>query len=166
MSDSPDAFRQYLVEEYVQYRLLGFHQYELSYDPGDADELARRLAIQASLHGRQVLLPQFLSEELLQRLIGHEHRRRSESAERNSGSLVPVVCCVFHLRHALLLKDDPTTEQFTMSVDELAIATSYYYLWLEMELITRHTRVKFTPPTLETIFEPTAVVSVRLADLE
>jgi hypothetical protein len=163
-ADCPDAFRQYLVEEYVNYQLLGFHRCELSHDPGDPDQLAQQLAIQAGFHGPTALLPHSLSEELLQRLIGHGRLRLV--GERKGDSLVPFLFCVIRITHSLLLRDNPHTEELTITLDKLNSATEYYSLWSEMELISRRTRVRFTRPTLETIFQESAQISIHLADSE
>ena len=166
LQDSPDAFRQFLVADYAWFKALGFDQYRLG-APGDADELLQHLGRLAA-KGAETLLPQNLDDVSLERLVGHT-RLAFAHMQHTSGlqlpptnHLGPIAICVLSIACHLRQQRHPHAEEFKIKLKEIYDATRNYRVRLELEFLSRRTRVKFEHATLANVLLATESVSVQV----
>jgi hypothetical protein len=172
LDDSADAFRKFLVEDYARFKALGFHRYRLDRDAGDPDELLECLKKAVDLHGPEALLPQRLSDELLERLIGHARLARVYLEHVTgpplppTGNLDPIVYCVIHIIHQQKRRRHPRASALRVKLREAMVATETYHMRLELEFLSRRTKVRCDQPTLESVLVPPEAVAFWVSSEE
>jgi hypothetical protein len=169
ITDTPDAFREHLVETYAAFCDLGFDQCALDREPGDPDEFTEQLKAAVDRDGPQALLPQAFSDEMLERLLGHTRlafvhmRHEGAFSLPPTRNLAPVFYCVARLTHHRVLQRNPRAAEFQIKLWRVKQATEVYHMRLELEFISRRTRVKVEQPTLETVLVAPEHIGTQVA---
>jgi len=169
IEDTPDAFRQFLVDDYTHFKSLGFHRYQLNRECGDPRELIASLGKAVELQGPTALLPQHLSDEFLERLIGHGRLAFAHMGHEKglplppTHNLDPLIYCIIAIMDHQKRERNPRASRFHVKFREMFEATNNYLMRLELEFLSRCTKVKCDQPTLATVLVASDHVSFRLA---
>jgi hypothetical protein len=169
IKDSAEAYRQFVVEDYGHFCALGFEKYTLDRAPGDPKELAECLHRSTARDGAAALLPQNLSDELLERLLGHtrlafahiEHGRTLGLPPTDHPA--PIFYCIVRITHHQRLQQNPRSSGFKMKTDDIGQAMEAYHLRLELEFLSRRTRIQVQQPTLDSVLDPHGDISISVA---
>lgn len=171
LADSSDAYRQYVVEAYADFCDLGFQNYYLERQPGDPKELGEALHRSTARDGAAALLPQNISVELFERLLGHTrlafvHMDIGRSCGLPpTGHLGPITYCVVRITDHLRTASNPRTTGFKIRMPTLQKSCETYAMRLELEFLSRRTRFKVGQPTLETVLQEDDLVLLSVAPL-
>jgi hypothetical protein len=169
IEDSPDAFRQFLVDDYTHFKDLGFHRYRLTRECGDPAELIENLGKAVALQGPEALLPQCLSDEYLERLVGHGRLAFAYMGHAKglplppTHNLDPLIYCVIAIAHHQKREKNPRASRFHLKDREMFEATDIYLIRLELEFLSRCTKIKCEQPTLATVLVAPESVSFQLS---